>query len=449
MSAFNNATLMITGGTGSFGSTVLKHFLDSDLKEIRIFSRDEKKQDDMRHELQAKHPEAAKKVKFYIGDVRNPQSIKDAMPGVDYIFHAAALKQVPSCEFFPMQAVQTNIIGTDNVLHAAIDAGVKRVVCLSTDKAAYPINAMGISKAMMEHVIFANARVAAERGGTTICCTRYGNVMCSRGSVIPLFIDQIKAGNPITITDPNMTRFLMNLDEAVDLVMFAFQHGNPGDLFIQKSDASTIGDLAKADPKLIELHLKSHGRRLWEFANGMDDSIVESEKAEAKGVGNSTTLSKDVSTKEDAQKVLLSLAQSVGGRLRKHGYHAGVVNVEIKYADFTVNSHQKQLERMTASDQVIYQTAVELFCEMWNGKPIRLLGIRTSKLSQEGEPQQLSLFDLNFHSSDNISEEVKSFENSQKHEKLDQALDEIRKKFGKDAVVRASFLKKPEKEEKM
>ncbi len=180
MSAFNNATLMITGGTGSFGSTVLKHFLDSDLKEIRIFSRDEKKQDDMRHELQAKHPEAAKKVKFYIGDVRNPQSIKDAMPGVDYIFHAAALKQVPSCEFFPMQAVQTNIIGTDNVLHAAIDAGVKRVVCLSTDKAAYPINAMGISKAMMEHVIFANARVAAERGGTTICCTRYGNVMCSR-----------------------------------------------------------------------------------------------------------------------------------------------------------------------------------------------------------------------------------------------------------------------------
>ena len=183
MSEFNNATLMITGGTGSFGSTVLKHFLASDLKEIRIFSRDEKKQDDMRHELQAKHPEYAGKVKFYIGDVRNPQSIKDAMPGVDYIFHAAALKQVPSCEFFPMQAVQTNIIGTDNVLHAAIDAGVKKVVCLSTDKAAYPINAMGISKAMMEHVIYANARVAAERGGTTICCTRYGNVMCSRGSV--------------------------------------------------------------------------------------------------------------------------------------------------------------------------------------------------------------------------------------------------------------------------
>ena len=209
-----------------------------------------------------------------------------------------------------------------------------------------------------------------------------------------------------------------------------FMAGHSSVETLRKLEIQTIGDLAKADPKLIELHLKSHGRRLWEFANGMDDSIVESEKAEAKGVGNSTTLSKDVSTKEDAQKVLLSLAQSVGGRLRKHGYHAGVVNVEIKYADFTVNSHQKQLERMTASDQVIYQIAVELFCEMWNGKPIRLLGIRTSKLSQEGEPQQLSLFDLNFHSSDNISEEVKSFENSQKHEKLDQALDEIRKKFG-------------------
>lgn len=246
MISFDNATLMITGGTGSFGSAVLKHFLSSGLKEIRIFSRDEKKQDDMRHELQAKHPEYANKVKFYIGDVRDQVSVRDAMVGVDYIFHAAALKQVPSCEFFPMEAVRTNIIGTDNVLHAAIDAGVKRVVCLSTDKAAYPINAMGISKAMMEHVIYANARMAAELGRTTICCTRYGNVMCSRGSVIPLFIDQIKAGNPITITDPNMTRFLMNLDEAVALVMFAFRHASPGDLFIQKADASTIGDLAKA-----------------------------------------------------------------------------------------------------------------------------------------------------------------------------------------------------------
>ena len=240
------ATLMITGGTGSFGNTVLKHFLDSDLGEIRIFSRDEKKQDDMRHELQAKHPDLAKKVKFYIGDVRNPDSIRDAMHGVDYVFHAAALKQVPSCEFFPMEAVRTNIIGTDNMLHAAIAERVKRVVCLSTDKAAYPINAMGISKAMMERVIYANARVAAEQGNTVICCTRYGNVMCSRGSVIPLFIDQIKAGEPITITDPDMTRFLMNLDEAVDLVQFAFEHANPGDLFIQKADASTIGTLAKA-----------------------------------------------------------------------------------------------------------------------------------------------------------------------------------------------------------
>mgnify|MGYP005764791313 CR=1 FL=1 len=268
MSAFNNATLMITGGTGSFGSTVLKHFLDSDLKEIRIFSRDEKKQDDMRHELQARHPESAGKVKFYIGDVRNPQSIRDAMPGVDYVFHAAALKQVPSCEFFPMEAVRTNVEGTDNVLHAAIEAGVKRVVCLSTDKAAYPINAMGISKAMMEKVIGAKARtVKAE--DTTICCTRYGNVMCSRGSVIPLFIDQIKAGNPITITDPNMTRFLMNLDEAVDLVMFAFQHANPGDLFIQKADACTIGDLAKAVQQLFgdtgtNLIGTRHGEKLYE-----------------------------------------------------------------------------------------------------------------------------------------------------------------------------------------
>ncbi|MBQ3375330.1 MAG: polysaccharide biosynthesis protein [Erysipelotrichaceae bacterium] len=246
MSSFKNSTLMITGGTGSFGNTVLKHFLESEIKEIRIFSRDEKKQDDMRHELQAKHPEHAGKVKFYIGDVRNPDSIRDAMHGVDYVFHAAALKQVPSCEFFPMEAVRTNIIGTDNMLHAAIAEGVKRVVCLSTDKAAYPINAMGISKAMMERVIYANARVAAEQGNTVICCTRYGNVMCSRGSVIPLFIDQIKAGEPITITDPEMTRFLMNLDEAVDLVKFAFENANPGDLFIQKADASTIGTLAKA-----------------------------------------------------------------------------------------------------------------------------------------------------------------------------------------------------------
>ena len=210
---FKDKTLLITGGTGSFGHTVLKHFLTTDIGEIRIFSRDEKKQDDMRHELQAHYPDHYEKVKFYIGDVRNIQSLRDVMPGVNFIFHAAALKQVPSCEFFPMEAVRTNIEGTDNMLHAAIEANVERVVCLSTDKAAYPINAMGISKAMMEHVITANARVSAQRGGPVICCTRYGNVMCSRGSVIPLFVEQIRSGNPITITDPNMTRFLMNLDE--------------------------------------------------------------------------------------------------------------------------------------------------------------------------------------------------------------------------------------------
>lgn len=269
MSAFSGATLMITGGTGSFGNTVLKNFIQTDIGEIRIFSRDEKKQDDMRHELQMKYPEQAGKVKFYIGDVRDANSIHSAMGGVDYIFHAAALKQVPSCEFFPMEAVRTNIIGTDNMLRAAIDAKVKRVVCLSTDKAAYPINAMGISKAMMEHVIYANARVAADRGNTVICCTRYGNVMCSRGSVIPLFIDQIHAGKPITITDPNMTRFLMNLDEAVDLVKFAFEHANPGDLFIQKADASTIEVLAKAVQQLFgdtgtSIIGTRHGEKLYE-----------------------------------------------------------------------------------------------------------------------------------------------------------------------------------------
>ena len=269
MSKFKGKTLMITGGTGSFGHAVLKHFLTSDIKEIRIFSRDEKKQDDMRHELQAKYPDDYQKVKFYIGDVRNIQSVKDAIVGVNYIFHAAALKQVPSCEFYPMEAVKTNVIGTDNVLHAAIEEGVERVVCLSTDKAAYPINAMGTSKAMMEKVIFANARVAAQRGKTVICCTRYGNVMCSRGSVIPLFINQIKNGKPITITNPEMTRFLMNLDEAVKLVEFAFEHAKPGDLFIQKADASTIGDLAKAVQKLFgdtgtNIIGTRHGEKLYE-----------------------------------------------------------------------------------------------------------------------------------------------------------------------------------------
>ena len=265
--AFSGKILMITGGTGSFGNTVLKHFLDTDIGEIRIFSRDEKKQDDMRHRLQERAPELAGKVRFFIGDVRNLQSVRDAMHGVDYIFHAAALKQVPSCEFFPMEAVRTNIIGTDNVLHAAIDAGVDRVVCLSTDKAAYPINAMGKSKAMMESIIYANARNGA--GRTTICCTRYGNVMCSRGSVIPLFIKQIRAGEPITVTDPSMTRFLMNLDEAVDLVKFAFEHAEPGDLFVQKAPASTIGDLAEAVQEVfgrtgMRIIGTRHGEKLYE-----------------------------------------------------------------------------------------------------------------------------------------------------------------------------------------
>ena len=292
MSAFSNATLLITGGTGSFGSALLKHFLAEDIGQIRIFSRDEKKQDDMRHELQARNPDAAGKVKFFIGDVRDPRSLADAMPGVDYVFHAAALKQVPSCEFFPMQAVKTNIEGTDNVLHAAIDAGVQRVVCLSTDKAAYPINAMGISKAMMEHVITANARVAADRGGTVICCTRYGNVMCSRGSVIPLFIDQIKAGNPITITNPAMTRFLMNLDEAVELVQFAFQHANPGDLFIQKADASTIGDLAKAVQQLFgdtgtSIIGTRHGEKLYETL------MTREERLRSEDLGNTFRVAAD------------------------------------------------------------------------------------------------------------------------------------------------------------
>lgn len=275
---FKDKVLLITGGTGSFGHTVLKHFLLSDIGQIRIFSRDEKKQDDMRHDLQANHPDVAKKVKFYIGNVRDPRTVRDAMEGVDYIFHAAALKQVPSCEFFPMEAVQTNVEGTNNVLHAAIEAKVKRVVCLSTDKAAYPINAMGTSKAMMEHIVRANARIAAERGETVICCTRYGNVMCSRGSVIPLFINQIKAGNPITITNPDMTRFLMNLDEAVELVKFAFKNANPGDLFIQKSDASTIGILGKAVQQLFgdtgtNVIGTRHGEKLYETLMTREEAL--------------------------------------------------------------------------------------------------------------------------------------------------------------------------------
>lgn len=243
MSIFKDKTLLITGGTGSFGNAVLRRFLKTDIKEIRIFSRDEKKQDDMRHEYQVRYPEVAHKIKFYIGDVRNLQSCKNAMPGVDYIFHAAALKQVPSCEFFPMEAVKTNVIGTDNVLTAAVEAGVEAVICLSTDKAAYPINAMGITKAIEEKVAVAKSRYS---GKTKICCTRYGNVMCSRGSVIPLWIEQIRSGNPITLTEPSMTRFIMSLDEAVDLVLFAFEHGQNGDILVQKAPACTIGTQAEA-----------------------------------------------------------------------------------------------------------------------------------------------------------------------------------------------------------
>lgn len=268
MSLFRDKTLMITGGTGSFGNAVLNRFLQTDIGEIRIFSRDEKKQDDMRHEYQAKMPEVAHKIKFYIGDVRDLQSVRSAMHGVDYIFHAAALKQVPSCEFFPMEAVRTNVIGTDNVLTAAIEEGVECVICLSTDKAAYPINSMGMTKAIEEKVAIAKSRMS---GKTKICCTRYGNVMCSRGSVIPLWIDQIKAGNPITVTELNMTRFIMSLEEAVDLVLFAFEHGENGDLLIKKAPACTIQTQAEAvcelfggkkeDIKVIGIR---HGEKMYE-----------------------------------------------------------------------------------------------------------------------------------------------------------------------------------------
>ena len=251
MSLFKDKTLMITGGTGSFGNVVLNRFLNTDIGEIRVFSRDEKKQDDMRHEFQVKMPEVADRIKFYIGDVRDLQSIRSAMHDVDYIFHAAALKQVPSCEFFPIEAVKTNVLGTENVLTAAIEASVKNIVCLSTDKAAYPVNAMGTSKAMMEKVIVAKSRTVKPEK-TKICCTRYGNVLCSRGSVVPLWIEQIKAGNPITITEPSMTRFIMSLDEAVDLVLFAFEKGVSGDILVQKAPACTIEVLAKAITELFE-----------------------------------------------------------------------------------------------------------------------------------------------------------------------------------------------------
>ena len=284
MTVFKGKTLMITGGTGSFGNAVLRRFLKTDIGEIRIFSRDEKKQDDMRHDFQARMPEVADKIKFYIGDVRDLQSVRAAMPGVDYIFHAAALKQVPSCEFFPMEAVRTNVIGTENVLTAAIEEGVESVICLSTDKAAYPINAMGITKAIEEKVAVAKSRMS---GKTKICCTRYGNVMCSRGSVIPLWIDQIKQGNPITLTEPSMTRFIMSLEEAVDLVLFAFEHGENGDLLIQKAPACTIQTQAEAvcelfggkkeDIKVIGIR---HGEKMYETL------LTNEECAKAVDMGN-------------------------------------------------------------------------------------------------------------------------------------------------------------------
>ncbi len=284
MSIFKDKTLLISGGTGSFGNAVLKRFLRTDIGEIRIFSRDEKKQDDMRHEYQAKYPDVAHKIKFYIGDVRNLESCRSAIPGTDFIFHAAALKQVPSCEFFPMEAVRTNVIGTDNVLTAAIEAKVKAVICLSTDKAAYPINAMGITKAIEEKVAVAKSRYSGE---TKICCTRYGNVMCSRGSVIPLWIDQIRNGQPITLTEPSMTRFIMSLDEAVDLVLFAFEHGQNGDILVQKAPACTIQTQAEAvcelfggkkeDIKVIGIR---HGEKMYETL------LTNEECAKAEDMGN-------------------------------------------------------------------------------------------------------------------------------------------------------------------
>ena len=283
MNSFKNKTLLITGGTGSFGNAVLNRFLKTDIGEIRIFSRDEKKQDDMRHEFQAKMPDMAEKIKFFIGDVRDLGSIKNAIKGVDYVFHAAALKQVPSCEFFPMEAVKTNVLGTDNVLTAATEEGVKSVICLSTDKAAYPVNVMGISKALAERTAVAKSR---NSGDTKICCTRYGNVMCSRGSVIPLWIDQIKKGNPITVTEPNMTRFIMSLEEAVDLVLFAFENGTNGDILVQKAPACTIETLAKAVAELFnpDAEIKvigiRHGEKMYETL------LTNEECANAVDLGN-------------------------------------------------------------------------------------------------------------------------------------------------------------------
>ena len=295
MSVFKDKVLLITGGTGSFGNAVLNRFLRTDIGEIRIFSRDEKKQDDMRHDFQARMPEVADKIKFYIGDVRNKSTLHYAMQGVDYVFHAAALKQVPSCEFFPMEAVKTNVIGTDNTLDAAIDAKVKCVICLSTDKAAYPINAMGITKAIEEKIAVAKSRLSGE---TKICCTRYGNVMCSRGSVIPLWIDQIRKGNPITLTEPKMTRFIMSLEEAVDLVLFAFEHGNNGDIMVQKAPACTIQTQAEAVVELFK----------HQYARDLNPGTLEPETAEPEirviGIRHGEKMYETLLTKEEAAKAI-------------------------------------------------------------------------------------------------------------------------------------------------
>ena len=298
MSVFEGKTLLITGGTGSFGNAVLNRFLRTDIGEIRIFSRDEKKQDDMRHDFQTRMPEVANKIKFYIGDVRNKSTLKYAMKGVDYVFHAAALKQVPSCEFFPMEAVKTNVIGTDNVLDASIDAGVKCVICLSTDKAAYPINAMGITKAIEEKIAVAKSRLS---GDTKICCTRYGNVMCSRGSVIPLWIDQIRKGNPITLTEPKMTRFIMSLEEAVDLVLFAFENGKNGDIMVQKAPACTIQTQAEA---VCELFKHQYRRDV----NGPAEITEKAEKGQPEirviGIRHGEKMYETLLTKEEAAKAI-------------------------------------------------------------------------------------------------------------------------------------------------
>ena len=294
MSVFENKTLLITGGTGSFGNAVLNRFLKTDIGEIRIFSRDEKKQDDMRHDFQARMPEVANKIKFYIGDVRNRSTLRYAMKGVDYVFHAAALKQVPSCEFFPMEAVKTNVIGTDNTLDAAIEEGVKCVICLSTDKAAYPINAMGITKAIEEKIAVAKSRYS---GLTKICCTRYGNVMCSRGSVIPLWIDQIRKGNPITLTEPKMTRFIMSLEEAVDLVLFAFENGKNGDILVQKAPACTIQTQAEA---VVELYKHQYGSDL----NPLNPLNSSSPEIRVIGIRHGEKMYETLLTKEEAAKAI-------------------------------------------------------------------------------------------------------------------------------------------------